>query len=326
MWFESRWTLLGLGTIAFGFVALTAPKQASAQGAVFKSSVEMVALTVTVTDASGRCVTGLTADHFAIFEDGVAQTLSLFGSDDIPVDVGLVLDTSSSMLSALPIIQSAARRLVSRLRPGDRAAVIDVKKSVRIPQPFTEDHAKVASAVGGLSATGTTAIYDGLYTLLQEFERERRMRPQIRRQALVLLSDGLDTASHVSFDDVTELTRSRDVTIYAIALQQPALAGDRAEQDRVRRASWEMRALARETGGLAFFPSKAAELEGVYDAIARELVNQYALGYVTSAPRPDGAFRRVGVKILAPAEGNPRTRTGYVAKPPTSTRAAALIP
>lgn len=303
---------------------------AGAQGAAFKSGVDVVALAVTVTDPQGRSVTGLTADDFAVFEEGVRQTLSLFRNGDVPVDLAFVLDTSSSMSGALPIVKKAARGLVNRLHGADRAAVFDVKGSVRIPQPLTQDRGSIASAVDALSARGDTAVYDGMYMSLREFERERRANPAMRRQALIVLSDGLDTTSHVTFEDVTGLARTLDVTIYTVSLRDARLPVDTQQEERLRRATWEMRTLARETGGLAFFASRAAELEGVYEAIGNELANQYALAYVPGGPRRDGAFRRVAVKVLPPATGIPRTRSGYVAtkatrltaglyKPPTNT-------
>jgi Ca-activated chloride channel family protein len=290
---------------------------AHAQGALFKSGVDMVALTVTVTDSAGQAVSGLTADHFAVFEDGVQQTLSLFGSEQVPVDVAFVLDTSSSMSVDLPLVKQAARGLVSRLRAADRAAVFEVSETVGNSRPFTDDHDQVIAAVEGLKARGSTALYDGLYTSLREFQRERRLHPELRRHALVLLSDGLDNASHVTFDDAAELARQLDVTIYTIALQQQVLSLLSPEQ---RQANYAMRALARETGGQAFFPAKAVELEMIYASIARELVSQYALGYVASTPGDRGAFKRVSVRLLPPAEGRARTRSGYLAR--TSTSAA----
>jgi len=297
-------------------LALTAPHESAGQGSVFKTGVEMVALTVTVTDAKGQCMSGLSASDFAVFEDGIQQTVSLFGSEEIRVDVALILDTSSSMINALPIAKTAARALVDRLRPADRAALIDVKGSTTIPLPFTDDRGRVAAAVTAMSARGTTALYDGVYVSLREFERERRQRPEIRRHALVVLSDGVDTSSHVTFDDVAHLARTLDVTIYTIALRDSVSTATAAPEDPVRRANWEMRTLAAETGGLVFFPSTAADLSGVYEVIARELTNQYALGYVSSAPRQNGAFKRVTLRLVPPAQGRARTRTGYVASGP----------
>ena len=305
----------GKSLIAIAMVLVAT--HARAQGALFKSGVDMVALTVTVTDSAGQSVSGLTADHFAVFEDGVQQTLSLFGSEQVPVDVAFVLDTSSSMSLDLPLVKQAARGLVSTLRAADRAAVFEVNETVGNPRPFTDDHDEVIAAVDGLKARGSTAVYDGLYTSLREFQRERRLHPELRRHALVLLSDGLDNASHVTFDDAAELARQLDVTIYTIALRQELLSLLSPEQ---RQANYAMRALARETGGQAFFPAKAAELEAIYASIARELVSQYALGYVASTPGNRGAFKRVSVRLLPPAEGRARTRSGYLAR--TSTAAA----
>jgi len=179
--------LTALCALAFG-----SPDRAGAQGAPFRSAVDLVALTVTVSDATGHSVTGLTTADFAVYEDGIEQPVSLFGSEQVPVDVALVLDTSSSMWIDLPLVKEASRGLVKTLRAGDRAAVVDVKQSIRLPQPFSEDRAQVIAAVDALRATGSTALYDGLYTSLREFERERRRHSEMRRQALVLLSDGLD--------------------------------------------------------------------------------------------------------------------------------------
>ena len=148
------------------------------------------------------------------------------------------------------------------------------------------------------------------------FIGRRGERHTARRHALVVLSDGVDTSSHVTFDDVAHLARTLDVTIYTIALRDSVSTATAAPEDPVRHANWEMRTLAAETGGLVFFPSTAADLSRVYEVIARELTNQYALGYVSSAPRQNGAFTRVTLRLVPPAQGRARTRTGYVASGP----------
>ena len=292
---------------------LVMPSIAIAQDRVFKSRVDMVALTVSVTDANGQSVAGLSADDFVIFEDGVRQELILFGSDGVPVDVALVVDTSSSMTTALPMVKLAASGLVKTLRNGDRAAVVDVKDSTRVPQPLTRDLMQVEAAIGRLTPRGSTALHDAIYITLRQFARERIALPEeARRHAVIVLSDGVDTASHVAFEAITELARNLDVTIYTIALRDQ-LSSDPGIREALRGATWEMGSLARETGGRAFFPASALALQGIYDTIGRELANQYALGYVSSAAGA-GAFRRIGLKLLPPAEGTPRTRAGYVGK------------
>lgn len=276
----------------------------------------MVALTVTVVDGAGHSVNGLTPEDFAVYDDGVQRPLALFGSEQVPVDVAIVLDTSGSMVTALPLAKKAADGLVSQLRAGDRAEVVDVKGSVGIPQPLTEELTGVVAAISGMSASGNTAMYDGLYTTLRGFAHERRSEPGVRRQALVLLSDGLDTTSHVGFDDVLLLARQQDVTIYTISLRDPVSTILSQQRDSIQQAAYAMRALATETGGLAFFPSTAQELEAIYATIARELTSQYALGFVAPPAGSHDTFRHVIVRVLPPARGTARTRSGYVPRSP----------
>ena len=123
----------------------------------------------------------------------------------MPLDVALVLDTSSSMHAVQPVMKKGARALLGKLRDGDRALVVDVKQRIQIRAGLDADLSHVVASIDGLSPNGSTALYDGLYMSLQEFARERRQRPEVRRQALVLFSDGLDNASHVRFEDVSEL-------------------------------------------------------------------------------------------------------------------------
>src|SRR5258705_2578560 len=293
-----------------GAVAINASSDAGAQG-VFKSGVDMVPLTVTVTDASGKYVRGLTERDFAVFENGVQQSLSFFASEPVPVDLALVLDVSSSMAADMPRVREAADGLVRLLRPSDRAAVGGVGTSVGMPQQFTTEHERVTAAIDGLRASGSSAVYDGLYIALKEFARERREHAEVRRQVLVLLSDGLDNASHVSADEMADAARRAGVSIYIVALTDPAPQTRGTPWNAAQeRATYTMRALAQDSGGRIFFPTAPTELAAVYGAIAREFASQYDLGYVPARPG-DGTFRRIAVRVLAPASGVARTRSGY---------------
>jgi Ca-activated chloride channel homolog len=293
-----------------GVVAVNASSDTGAQG-VFKSGVDMVPLTVTVMDASGKYVRGLTERDFAVFENGVQQSLSFFASEPVPVDVALVLDVSGSMAADMPRVREAAKGLVNSLRPCDRAAVVAVRTFVGIPQQFTTDHERVTAAIDVLGSSGSSAVYDGLYIALKEFARERREHAEARRQVLVLLSDGLDNASHVSADEMADAARRAGVGIYIVALTSPAAqalgSAWNVAQDR---ATYTMRALAQDSGGRIFFPTAPTELAAVYGAIAREFASQYDLGYVPARPG-DGTFRRIAVRVLPPANGIARTRSGY---------------
>jgi Ca-activated chloride channel homolog len=300
--------------VALSAFTLCSPVHIDAQHAAFRSGIDLVPLTVTVTDPAGKYVAGLTGGDFAVYEDGVPQPLSFFASDHVPLDVAFVLDTSSSIRPELPLVQRAARGLVRRLGDTDRAAVVDVKNSARIPQPLTTQLDRVELAIRSLSSSGTTALYDGLYVVLKEFDAERRRNHSVRRQVLVLLSDGFDTTSRLAFDDVMELTRRTGVIVYVILLKCDDVIWPRARLDgSAQQAEHAMRRLANEAGGRMFQPASARDLPGIYDAIAHELSNQYELGYIPVKSGRDGAFRRVTVRVPPQANASARTRSGYYA-------------
>lgn len=278
----------------------------------FRSGVDMVALAVTVTDGKGQAITGLGARDFTVLDEGVRQEVVLFGSAQVPLDVALVLDTSGSMLAALPMLKNGARGLLGRLRAGDRAMLVDVKGRISVPEPLTADLARIEAAIGRVSVSGNTAIHDGIYLALRQFERDRRSPSELRRQALVVFSDGLDTASRMDFNEVMALARTLDVTIYSIVLHDRTATPGTWMTEQIREARWQMRVLTHDTGGLAYFPTRTLALEQTYDTIARELVNQYALAYLAPLPGEGQTFRRVSIGLVPPAQGAARTRTGYV--------------
>jgi len=302
----------GAGFVVSAVVTLSGAATIGAQRPAFKSGVDLVPLTVTVTDPKGKYVTGLCGSDFQVYEDGVEQPVAFFASDDVPIDVALVLDTSGSMGLDLPLVRTAAIGLVRRLRATDRAAVVNVKESASIPQPFTSDRALTERAIQSLSASGDTALYEGVYVVLKEFERERKATTQVRRQALVLLSDGLDNRSRLGFDDVLDYARRVAVNIYVIALRGALAQVPRHEQNgAILRADYMLNTVTRESGGRLFSPKTARDLAGMYTAIAQELFSQYELGYMPVRSARDGVFRRVAVRVRPETNALARTRSGY---------------
>jgi Ca-activated chloride channel homolog len=292
--------------------------------AQFKSGIEMVPLTVTVTDRAGRYVPGLTAAAFTIFEDGRPQTLSYFAAVDTPVDLALLLDNSSSMRWDFRRAQDAACGLTRSLRPGDRVALSGIAPDTFNTQALTSDPGRVEQAIRSMEASGSTAIYEGVYVLLREFQRERRAASEARRRAIVLLSDGLDTASHVGADQVLDSVRRGDIVVYVILLDR-GLKGafDREESSASLQARFAMASLARESGGRIFTPQTASELPAIYDTVAHELRNQYLLGYTPARQEGDGSFRRISVGVQHADAVQARTRAGYYAVAQRAARAAA---
>ena len=278
----------------------------------------MVPLTVTVTDRNGHYITDLTVEDFRIFEDGVHQSVAFFASDEIPVDLGVLLDTSGSMTPHLPILRAAAGELVNHLARADRGALLLISRTASIAQPFTADLTKLTDAISRISISGSTALYDSLYIVLREFERERRTSVGIRRQALVLVSDGVDNQSRLSAEDVVDLTRRAGVNIYVIALH-PDGSTRRTGAKGAAAGEYAMSTIARESGGALYIPKTAGELPAICSAIMQELASQYQLGYVPVRSRVEGGFRRVTVQVGSRTDVRARTRSGYYAM--RSTRA-----
>jgi Ca-activated chloride channel family protein len=282
---------------------------------VFRSGIDVVALNVVVTDAQQKFVNGLTAHDFAVFEDGVAQDLSFFSATHVPLDLAILLDTSASMGDKMKSVQEAAVGFASSVREGDRVMIVDIKDSTRILQPLTEDVKVATAAIDSTTAKGGTGLYNGLYLTLKELANERRTSTDMRRQAIAVLSDGDDTTSLVSFDDVMDAAKRSGIAVYTItlrsqwALQQAMQSGHRY----FSQSEYAMKALAIETGGRSFFPMAISELNGVYGSIADELANEYALGYTPKNLKEDGKYRRVLVQVMDHPGVRTRTRAGYMA-------------
>jgi Ca-activated chloride channel homolog len=285
------------------------------QSAVFRSGSALVALNVTVQDPSARYVAGLRPTDFAVYEDGVKQDVRFFESTAVPVDLIVLIDTSSSMSDKIDIVHEAASGFLQTLRAGDRGAVVAFADTVNVLQPLTADRALLQQAVRATVAHGSTALNNAVYVSLKQFGRTARQDGDPRRQAIVVLSDGDDTSSLVNFDDVLGLARRMGVNIYTVALQSKTAAQTMAALGGRRyfsESDYSMKTLARETGAQAFFPAPT-ELKAVYGSIAAELANQYSIGYAPANARADGRFRRVVVQVVARPELRPRTRMGYTA-------------
>jgi VWFA-related protein len=300
---------------AWGALGLAGLLGAAVSGEqVFRGRTDLVVLNVTVSDAAGRLVPGLERTDFQVFEDGVLQSVTNFTRDPQPIALALLLDSSVSMESKLKTAQEAAIGFARRLTPRDVAEVIDFDTFAHVLQPFTADADKLEAAIRRTEAGGSTALYNALYIAFSEFKKERaRALEDIRRQAVVVLSDGEDTSSVVSFDLVLDEAKRSEVMMYGIGIR-PKEAGPARGWNQ---AEFVLRSIAYETGGRSFTVEDSKSLPAIYDQIARELANQYTLGYVSTNPKRDGAWRKLMVQMTAP-EHRARTRTGYFA--PTTPR------
>ncbi len=295
--------------LAFQSTSLPDPQQRGTPA--FRIGVDVVSLNVTVTDGRNRYITDLGETDFSVFEDGVKQELTFFNRRPQPIALSLLLDTSASMEQHLPMLHTAAANFVRRLKPTDLAQVIDFDSRVDIRQTFTANQADLEAAIRQTVAGGSTSLHNAIYIALRELGKVRAgSQEDVRRQAVIVFSDGEDTSSLVSFEEVLELAKRSETAVYVIALRGADL---RSMQSRgFREAEFTLRTLAQDSGGRAIFPSKIEDLTDVYGQIADELASQYTVGYTSSNQKRDGAWRRVVVRVSRP-NVTARTKNGYYA-------------
>ena len=295
--------------LLFLATALAVPVMIGAQQPAFRSAIDVVSMNVTVTDAANKYITDLTEKDFEIFEDGVKQDLTLFNRTNLPVALSLLIDTSSSMEDRMAVAQEAAIGFVRKLRPTDLGEVIGFDSRAEVLQKFTSNTAELEQAIRKTVAGGSTSLNNAIYISLKGLKKiPIRQEDEIRRQAIILLSDGEDTSSLVTFDDVLDLARRSETAIYAIGLMEEGTAGGQSKG--FREATYALRQLTNDTGGRAFFPADARSLASVYGQIYDELSSQYTIGYTSKNSRRDGAWRRLVVRVARP-NVVARTKQGY---------------
>jgi Ca-activated chloride channel family protein len=288
--------------VVLSFVAAPA-----AQAPKFRSRVDLVQVTVTVTDASGRLITDLGKDDFEVTEDGVPQKVSQFTAERVPVSLGLLLDDSDSMRGQRIVdARGAFDRFVSDLlQPEDEAFVATFNHAPRIVAPWKQPPSALAHALDEVRPSGGTAIYDALVAFTPMLGRRTNMRA-----ALLLVSDGSDTASDRTLQQAREVIRRTDAFVYAIAIDEP----DGRESTRVNAEA--LRDITGPSGGYTEVVHGATDLGPATERIADELNHQYTLGY-TASRSPDGTWRNIRVRVTT-HDYRTRARRGYYADPPKS--------
>lgn len=294
--------LLSCGATAYARTPQSAQSTSADQGTISVET-DLVVLPVRVTGKDGNFVSGLAEEQFRVYEDGRPQRITLFGQEATPVTVGLVVDHSHSMAGKLPGVAAAVSAFAQSSDPDDEMFVVDFSDnvSVELPggKPFTSNPRELAQAVSAVSARGMTALYDAVAEGLNHLQLGRW-----DKKALIIVSDGGDNASGRKYADILELAHRSQAVIYAIGL-----VGALEEEN-----PGILRRLCKDTGGLAFFPAEGESVSDISANIARDLREQYTLGF-SSEKRNDDSFRKIRVKVTAPGRGNlqVRTRSAYFA-------------
>jgi VWFA-related protein len=272
----------------------------------FSSSVDLVVLHVTVTDRRGAFVGGLAEEAFLVYEDNRPQTVSFFRDRHVPVTVGLLIDSSGSMLGTRNLLAAAAEAFAEASRPEDEffAMAFNDYPTTLMPaeMPFTSEPSVVRQALAtGLHTRGRTALYDAVSAALDQLSEGSR-----DRRVLIVVSDGADNASGSTFEQMLRKAQSSNVVVYTVAVQ------NRVQGERNPKI---LRRIAAATGGLAFEPSTIERVGDALEAIGVDVRNSYTLAYVPSNTALDCRVRRLRVTVRGP-EGQPllvRTRTEYAA-------------
>jgi Ca-activated chloride channel family protein len=276
----------------------------------FRVGVELIPLNVTVIDSSQRYVSNLNREDFVVMENGIPQTVTFFARTGVPLGLALLIDSSASMEQTLHTAQEAAVGFILRLGASDVATVVDFDSRVQIAQEFTGDQRALEEAIRTTQAGGSTSLHNAVYIALSElrkrFSFENPDAP--RRRAIVVLSDGEDTSSLVSFDEVLDAAARSDTVIYTIGLGDRASPGAGPGQE----GQFVLRRLAQQTGGRAFFPIDVKDLAAIYTDIRNELASQYSLAYESGTSSSDGKWRSIAVRVKRP-DVTVRTRQGYYA-------------
>ena len=264
-----------------------------------------MSLNVTVMEGA-KYVSDLEESDFEVYEDGARQSLILFSRVLQPIALAILLDTSASMNERLETAQEAAIGFARRMRTEDVIEVIDFDSQVRILQTFTNDVAALEKAIRGTDVNGSTSLYNAIYISLKELKKVRAAAAEeIRRQAIVVLSDGDDTSSLVPYEEVLDLAKRSETAIYAVGLRPTG-----THRTEFKEAEFVLKQLAQETGGRAYFVTSASELPKIYEQISEELANQYTLAYTSKNPMRNGTWRRIVVRLAKPGL-TARTRQGY---------------
>lgn len=293
--------------LAGAVLVLASGAVAGAQTRTFRSGVDLVRFSVAVTDAKGKLVEGLSAADFQVVEDGKPQTITFFAAGEThvrpPLHVGLLFDTSESMVDDLRFSQTAAVKFVNSLPEARDVTFVDFDTEVRVARYSQNDFPRLVERIRTTRPQGWTALYDALGVYLDGAS------DQDGDKVLVVYTDGGDTRSNVDFRDVLEMLKASDVTAFCVGLLANQPSSVRMDQ-RLR-----LQTIADATGGMSLFPSSKEHLDEMYARIAEEVHGRYSLGYISTNTKTDGSWRKVEIKLTRPDLKNVRlrTRNGYFA-------------
>ena len=279
-----------------------------------------VRLNASVLDGSGRSVQTLDKDAFHVYEDGVPQTIASFRHEDLPVSLGIVIDSSGSMYDKRMAVEKASLDLVKLSNPEDEAFVVDFSWEAFIDQDFTNDIGKLQQGLGYIKSSGGTAVYDALVASADYLTKNAKHPKQV----LLVVTDGEDNASSATLEQAIRRIQDLDgPVIYCVGL----LFGEDTDKRESRHARRVLETLSEQTGGGAYFPRSIKEVDAIAAQVAQDIRTQYTIAYHSTKSPALGGYRQVHVDAKGKGFGklSVRTRTGYYPRVSAEAKAGSTV-
>ena len=272
---------------------------------IFRTQTRLVVLHATAEDKEGHLMMELPKNAFQIYENGVRQEIKSFRREDVPVSMGLIIDSSASMTNKRDRVAAAALALVQSSNPDDEVFIVNFADTPSLDVDFTNDPSQLKKALARVDSHGETAMRDAIRTAIEHLKGRNKKDKKV----LVVVTDGNDNSSLASLESVMRAAQQNEVLIYSVGL-----LGDETPRE-AERAKRALDALAHATGGQVYYPKDVAEIDHIAPQIAHEIRNQYIVTYSPAVQELDGSFRQIRVLVDSPGVANVRTRSGYYATP-----------
>jgi Ca-activated chloride channel family protein len=319
-----------LAVFLSGFQQSKQPDTANQNQDAFKIGVEvnMVSVPVTVRRPEGDFIKGLSKDSFHVYEDGEPQEIVFFAQEGLPARIAIVLDASGSVRSEWGTIKYATKKFVENLKLDDQFSIVSFNTEIRLKMDWGRKTDRVDSVLTSIYCKDNTKLWDAIWVVCQDVFKGIE-----DKKAMIIMSDGLDNESSVSYKEALQAAVRSEAAIYVVSkteavrqmyMYEGSKQGiyDNIPQQRFVDADLALRGLAYETGGRVLYPNSFGQLDNIYAQVDEELRNQYTIGYLSSNTAKDGSYRHIDVRLDAPG-ARISARPGYYASDAMDTRPSA---
>jgi len=301
-----------LASLSFVWAQTPALQPVTPEEPTFSIGTRLVVLPVSVLDKGGKLVTDLQQKAFKVFENGVEQPIKIFRREDVPISLGIIVDNSGSMREKRQRVEAASLDLVRASNPQDEVFIVNFNDDPYLDVPFTNDIKKMEEGIARIDSRGGTAMRDAISESMDYMRKEGKRQKKV----LLVITDGNDNASNVTLEKLVNRAQQNEILVYSIGLL------NEEERREARLAKRALDAISHDSGGLAFYPKGASDVDEIALQVAHEIRNQYTIAYSPTVQEMDGSFRQIKVTVNGPGHPMVRTRTGYYATPDSGPKKA----